>query len=82
MRLITFLFSLLATASADTTIRVWKTIDFSMVAQLSLPDKQRWVWDCAFSEDSQYIISGKLIEILCPKDAKKRPDTTELKLNI
>ena len=52
---------LLATTSADTTIRIWKTIDFSKVAELSLgaESTQRWVWDCAFSEDSQYIISGK-----------------------
>jgi len=51
---------LLATTSADATIRIWKTIDFSMMAELSLgaENTQRWVWDCAFSDDSQYIISG------------------------
>ncbi|KAF6018013.1 hypothetical protein EB796_023694 [Bugula neritina] len=52
--------TLLATTSADATIRIWKTIDFSMMAELSLgaENTQRWVWDCAFSDDSQYIISG------------------------
>ncbi|XP_067935101.1 target of rapamycin complex subunit lst8-like [Watersipora subatra] len=52
--------TLLATTSADGTIRIWKTIDFSKVAELSLgaENSKLWVWDCAFSDDSTYIISG------------------------
>ena len=48
----------LATTSADATVKIWKTSDFSQVAELK-DDKQRWVWDCAFSGDSQYVITGK-----------------------
>lgn len=47
---------LLATCSADKTIKVWKTAEFSLVSTLTAP-KQGWVWACAFSEDSQYLIT-------------------------
>eukprot|EP00794_Sanderia_malayensis_P009012 gene9012-9976_t len=49
--------TLLATCSADATLKVWRTSDFSLVTTLSDPS-QRWVWDCAFSEDSHYIITA------------------------
>lgn len=82
--------TLLATASADTTAKIWKTSDLSDLNSLSqsenidskpnklnggsnwpksdtiLPavelkdDNQRWVWDLAFSADSQFIITGIL----------------------
>ena len=49
---------LLATASADTTVKIWSTEDdlFSLV--MTLEGHQRWVWDCAFSADSAYVVSG------------------------
>lgn len=53
-----FLFRLLATTSADGTAVIWKTADFSKLTELK-ENTQRWVWDCAFSGDSQYIITGK-----------------------
>ena len=49
--------TLLATTSADGTVRIWKTVDFTMLTELK-ETSQRWVWDCAFSGDSQYIITA------------------------
>lgn len=49
---------LLATCSADTTVRIWRTSGFSLLTELK-EQTQRWVWDCAFSGDSQYLITGK-----------------------
>ncbi|KAF4518152.1 hypothetical protein B566_EDAN008854 [Ephemera danica] len=50
--------TLLVTTSADQTARVWKTADFSMAQELTV-DAQRWVWDAAFSVDSQYLVTGE-----------------------
>ncbi|XP_015778516.1 PREDICTED: target of rapamycin complex subunit lst8-like [Acropora digitifera] len=47
----------LATTSADTTVNIWQTSDFSLKKTLKEAN-QRWVWDCAFSEDSQYLITA------------------------
>lgn len=55
--------SFLATTSADTTVNIWQTADFSLKKTLK-EGNQRWVWDCAFSEDSQYLITGMIIEVL------------------
>ncbi|KAK2153662.1 hypothetical protein LSH36_290g03093 [Paralvinella palmiformis] len=49
--------TLLATTSADTTVKIWRTADFSLMTELK-EQNQRWVWDCAFSGDSQYIITA------------------------
>lgn len=48
------------TTSADQTARVWKTTDFSEV-QVLQHEAKRWVWDAAFSADSQYIFTGNSI---------------------
>lgn len=53
---------LLATTSADCTAVIWKTADFSKLTELK-DNSQRWVWDCAFSGDSQYIITGKAVSL-------------------
>ena len=50
---------LLATTSADHKVRLWNTTDYSFYKELT-NEKQRWVHDCAFSSDSQYIITGDL----------------------
>ena len=55
---------LLATASADRTIRIWNTRDWTL--ERTLQGHQRWVWDCAFSADSAYIVSGPLCRPPCP----------------
>jgi len=52
------IYSFLATTSADTTVNIWQTADFSLKKTLKEAN-QRWVWDCAFSEDSQSGISHK-----------------------
>lgn len=52
-----YICSLLVTTSADQTARIWKTMDFSEV-QVLQHDAKRWVWDAAFSADSQYVFTG------------------------
>lgn len=49
--------SLLATTSADGTVKLWNTQDLTLYKQLVDPSK-RWVWDCTFSEDSHYCITA------------------------
>ncbi|ELU05495.1 hypothetical protein CAPTEDRAFT_165576 [Capitella teleta] len=49
--------TLLATTSADSSVKIWRTADFSLMTELKEPT-QRWVWDCVFSGDSQYIITA------------------------
>ena len=46
----------LATASSDKTINIWNTSDWSL--NKSLVAHQRWVWDCVYSADSSYLVSG------------------------
>ncbi|XP_078428709.1 target of rapamycin complex subunit LST8-like isoform X2 [Wolffia australiana] len=43
----------LATASADSTVKLWNVDDFSL--ERTLVGHQRWVWDCAFSSDGSTI---------------------------
>ncbi len=49
--------SLLATTSADGTCKVWSSADFNLRTTLK-KNTEKWVWDCAFSSDSQYIFTG------------------------
>jgi len=49
--------SLLATTSADGTVKLWSTEDLTLYKLLQDPSK-RWVWDCTFSEDSHYCITA------------------------
>eukprot|EP00842_Homolaphlyctis_polyrhiza_P000552 jgi/Hompol1/1498/HPOL_000619-RA len=52
---------LLATCSADHTVKIWDasrqrfTLDKTLGGQQG---HQRWVWDCAFSADSAYLVTG------------------------
>lgn len=48
----------LATCSADKTIKIWSTENFEFKLERVLEGHQRWVWDCAFSADSAYLVSG------------------------
>src|SRR5260221_12096259 len=55
-------FSYLATCSADTTVKIWSispSHDFKH--ERSLVGHQRWVWDCAFSADSAYLVTGNVL---------------------
>ena len=52
---------LLATCSADTTIKIW-SLDAGRGQgyrlEKTLEGHQRWVWDMAFSADSAYLVSA------------------------
>jgi len=50
--------ALLATASADHTVKLWRAHDDAYVLDKTLSGHQRWVWDCAFNSDASYIITG------------------------
>ena len=61
-----FSFSLLATCSADTTTRLWWTGPNGVAGHKSpepysllrtLKGHTKWVWDCAFTVDSKYLVT-------------------------
>lgn len=47
---------LMATASADETVKIWNVTDWS--EEKTLSGHTQWVWDCAFSADSAYLLTG------------------------
>ena len=47
----------LATCSADHTARIWST-EQNFNLETTLQGHQRWVWDCAFSADSAYLVTA------------------------
>jgi G protein beta subunit-like protein len=47
---------LLATTSADKTIKIWNVKDYKHIKTLT--GHSRWVWDCVFSADSAYLVSA------------------------
>lgn len=52
---------LLATCSADTTIKIWSLGEGNTSShrlEKVLEGHQRWVWDLAFSADSAYLVSA------------------------
>jgi len=51
----------LVTSSADHTALIWKTSDFSLKQELK-NEKQRWVWDTAFSNDSEHLLTGIIVK--------------------
>lgn len=64
---------LLATCSADQTCKIWRTSNFSLMTELSIKSNnpgetsRGWMWDCAFSGDSQYIVTGAYLHLwICP----------------
>ena len=51
---------LLATASADSTISLWQVpdeLEKPWLLSKTMTGHHRWVWDVAFAQDSQYIVS-------------------------
>lgn len=48
------------TSSADQTACIWKTSDFSLKQELK-DEQQRWVWDTAFSNDSEHLLTGIIL---------------------
>lgn len=49
---------LLATCSADKTIKIWNMGPQTATLDKTLVGHQRWVWDMAFSADSAYLVSA------------------------
>jgi len=45
-----------ATASADKTVKLWNTEQWTLDSTLN--KHQRWVWDCVFSADSVYLLTA------------------------
>ena len=55
----------LATCSADTTVKIWSVSpNYDFKVDKVLQGHQRWVWDCAFSADSAYLVTGKEVSQL------------------
>lgn len=52
---------LLATCSADHTVKIWDASDQRFTLSKTLESHSRWVWDCAFSADSAYLVTGIII---------------------
>lgn len=50
--------SLLATTSADGTAKIWRTSDFVCQYELKHDKLLNWVWDCAFTSDSLFLVTG------------------------
>lgn len=54
----------LATCSADTTVKIWSiSHNYEFKHEKTLTGHQRWVWDCAFSADSAYLVTGARLMI-------------------
>ena len=49
---------LFATASADSTAKLWYVDSCELKAKLADPNQTRWIWDVAFTPDSQRICTG------------------------
>merc|ERR1711937_178645 len=57
----------LATCSADHTAKIWEVVNIEprldeeakpFPLEATLTAHQRWVWDCAFSADSAYLVTA------------------------
>lgn len=59
--------NMIATTSADRTVKIWNTRTYEIEQKLT--QHQKWVWDAVFSADSVYLItvssdqSGKLWDL-------------------
>jgi len=57
--------TLLATTSADHSVKIWQTLTFELISTLTIPitagsseTPHGWMWDCQFSGDSQHLITA------------------------
>ena len=46
----------MATTSSDKTVKLWGLPELDEIRVLE--GHSRWVWDCSYSEDSIYIVTG------------------------
>lgn len=51
----------MATTSADHSVNIWSMKDFSLLKTLT--GHQRWVWDCVYSHDSDFLVTGVLCRL-------------------
>ncbi|KAJ9074225.1 TOR complex subunit lst8, variant 3 [Entomophthora muscae] len=49
----------LATCSADSTVKIWNANN-QFKHEKTLTGSSRWVWDCSFSADSSYLVTGTM----------------------
>lgn len=74
---------LLATCSADQTCKIWRTSNFSLMTELSIKSSnpgessRGWMWGCAFSGDSQYIVTGEPCPLSLPHIASASGEATQ-----
>jgi G protein beta subunit-like protein len=57
----------LATASADTTLKLWSMRTFELLR--TFEGHTRWVWDCVFSVDAAYIVTASSDTTACLWDS-------------
>ena len=46
------------TTSADSTAKLWNFSDFTHRTTLTEETQKKWIWDAAFTSDSQYVVTG------------------------
>lgn len=62
---------LFATASSDSSAKVWKIETGEMIAKLVDQNQTRWIWDVAFTPDSKRVCTGGTDKICRVWDAEK-----------
>eukprot|EP01104_Vermistella_antarctica_P013017 TRINITY_DN3870_c0_g1_i1.p1 TRINITY_DN3870_c0_g1~~TRINITY_DN3870_c0_g1_i1.p1 ORF type:complete len:307 (+),score=48.34 TRINITY_DN3870_c0_g1_i1:210-1130(+) len=63
---------LLATTSADHTVKIWSLNSKRQFTQSkTLTGHTRWVWDCVFSHDSQYLVTASSDQVARLWDLKQ-----------
>lgn len=50
--------SCFVTTSADSTAKLWDFGNYNLRHVLSSPDQKKWIWDAAFTPDSQFVLTG------------------------
>lgn len=46
------------TTSADSTAKLWNFENYEYIQTLSETDQKKWIWDAAFTADSQYVVTA------------------------
>ncbi|KAI3917575.1 hypothetical protein MKW98_021337 [Papaver atlanticum] len=60
----------LATTSSDHTVKIWNVNGFTL--EKTLVGHQCWVWDCVFSVDGAYLITGHKHSNSSTEDTRKK----------
>ncbi|KAI6178655.1 Target of rapamycin complex subunit LST8 [Aphelenchoides besseyi] len=59
-----------ATTSADQTVKIWSATEYKLLKSIVIPGK-KWVWECAFTNDSKYMITASSDALLRMYDLEK-----------